>query len=148
MKRALLVMMLLLQGCSIWDGLGYATGLKDKCPKYGNAPSPVPVAELTDVWNERFHDLAIPADAEPWTWNIVSDADLTRICQRSDAAGCTDYRGGCPSTYTTQAYAKDGLLAAHEFAHAALFRRHVNTDPNHTNPDIWGAGGFIHSFER
>lgn len=135
------LMLFILHGCSIWDGLGYATGLKDKCDKYGNAQPPVSVQELRDTWTERFGP--INPDCEPWTWNIVSQADLNRICRATNDAGCTDYSGGCPTTFTTQEYAHDRRLAAHEFTHAMLFCMGVNRDPTHLRADLWQAGGFV-----
>lgn len=147
MRAALLLSLAMgVHGCSVIDGFGYATGLKDRCPKYGNAQSPVSVAELRDTWSLRFGPLK--PDCEPWTWNLVSEPDLARICGTPKDAGCTDYRGGCPTTYTTQAYAEDRRLAAHEFAHAALFCMGLDTDRNHLRPDIWGSAGFVAYFVK
>lgn len=140
----LLSLGLVVCGCSVIDGLGYALGLKDKCPRTGNAEPPVPIGELRDTWSLRFGPLK--SDCEPWTWNIVSADDQDRFCNHITIAACTDYRGGCPYTITTLPYAHDRQLAAHEFAHAALYCMGLNTDPTHLRADVWGAGGFVQSF--
>lgn len=135
-------------GCSIIDGLGYALGVKDKCEKIGNAQPPVPVGELADRWSLRFGPL--PKDREPWTWNVLPVDDMRRICGGvpPDIYGCTDYNGGCPYTVVTQANAHDCRLAAHEYAHTALFWLHGagHTDSAHSTPAIWQSGGFVDSF--
>jgi hypothetical protein len=69
-------------------------------------------------------------------------------CDSVANAGCTTYFEGCPLTVTTQAYAADSQLAAHEFAHYALKCSTGNSDPQHTNVAVWAPRGFVHSFER
>lgn len=131
------------------DGFGYATGLKDKCPKYGNAPSPVSLGELHDTWVLRFGPFK---QGEPWTWNVVPTADMVRLCGGAppDIFGCTDYRGNCPTTYVTQANANDRRLAAHEYAHTVLFWTLglFHTDSQHTRPEIWGGNGYVAYFVK
>lgn len=133
-------------GCGIIDGFGYALGTKDKCPAVGNAEPPIPIGELHDGWALRFGPFK---QGEPWTWNVVPTEDMRRICGGAppDIFGCTDYRGGCPTTYVTQANATDRLLAAHEYAHTVLFWTLGlgHTDRDHLRPDIWSTGGFVHS---
>jgi hypothetical protein len=68
-----------------------------------------------------------------------------------EAAGCTAYtigpngkrEPGCPFTVTSPEYANDTRLAAHEFAHAARRCTTGYSDPSHTDPAIWGPGGFV-----
>jgi hypothetical protein len=37
----------------------------------------------------------------------------------------------------------DTRLAAHEFAHALKHCLTGNSDPSHTDPEVYGAGGFV-----
>jgi hypothetical protein len=130
-------------GCGIWEGFEYAIGVKDKCDS-GSATSPVPVALLQSRWEARFG----PLGGEPWSWDVIPTADFQRICGGvpPDVFGCTIFMGGCPSSFTTSANAHDCRLAAHEFAHAALFRMGIDTDRKHSRADIWKSGGFVDSF--
>jgi hypothetical protein len=140
MKR-LLFIALTLQGCAAF---GVVT-----CPTTDPSSSapPVSVRDMRATWEARF-GLMPPACDTPWFWDVVSTSDQWRLCGTRKDAACTLYPSGCPVTYVTAVDAGDRTLAAHEWAHWAGKCSHGDSDTNHTNPDIWGAGGFIHSFER
>jgi hypothetical protein len=134
-------MLALLAGCSLFS--------RAPCPAHGASTPPVSEVTLRATWASRFGALPSPACDAHWAWSVVTPAVMDRYyCDSVVNAGCTTYFEGCPLTVTTQEYAADTLLAAHEYAHWALHCSKGNGDPQHTNVAVWGAGGFVPSFAK
>lgn len=160
-----LPLLVLLNGCAgLLVGLQSATG-HTPCDSPADDKFKPPVSEqaLRASWEKWFKKPLPESCSAHWVWTIESVEELKRSCGQSmgadgtlkDAAGCTVYtigpngtrEPGCPYTITTPDLAGDVLLAHHEIAHWFLHcsSKTFFSDPNHTNQDVWGPQGWVHS---
>jgi hypothetical protein len=133
-----------LQGCFLLigpDGL-----FAKKCTlKQVDAP-PVATAVVHAEWVKRFGELPKGCREMPFLWVVRKTIDDYHQNCPEHSAGCQKFYEECPAAITYEPYRTDKGLYVHEYAHFALACQGKGSDPGHTLPEVWQAGGIVEFF--